>query len=602
MDLHQKILQFPEQPGVYLFKNARNEVIYIGKAKSVRDRVLGHYRSVANDAKEAKLAEQAADIEYILTPTEVDALILEAQLVRRHQPRYNILLKDDKKFPWIKVTKEPFPRVFITRNLLDDGARLFGPYTDATALKRTVKLLGDIFPLRTCSHRLPKQRPNRPCLNHHIGSCYAPCQDKISQDEYQSMVEGVVRYLNGKNQELGRELERKRDAASTALKFEQAAHWRDQLASLTKVTAHQKIIIPGERDADLAALARHKDAAYVTILQFRDGRLAGRSDRTVQAPPEVDDAAIVSDFIQQYYWRSLTIPEQVIVPALPHNQELIEAWLTQSRGEKVSVTLPRSRIEQKLMALTQKQVDSRLDEVVADKEQLPSKTVKPLLELQQTLGLDKLPRLVACFDISHTGGDEPVASAVTFKDGRPYKAGYRHLKMKRTTGVNDTAMMREAIDRYLHSALERNEPFPDLLVVDGGMPQLNAALQLLDEKGYTLPVAGLAKRLEELYLPDGEVVSLPRSSSGLHLVQQLRDEAHRFAQAYHHLLRGKNVTRSGLEDIPGIGPKTAQKLLKAFGSAQKVKEAGREELETVIGKKAAEKICSGQLPASKVFK
>jgi excinuclease ABC subunit C len=594
MDLHQKILQFPEQPGVYQFKNAKGEIIYIGKAKSVKDRVLGHYRNAATDAKDARLAGTTADIEYILTGNEIDALILEAQLVRRHQPRYNILLKDDKKFPWIKVTKEPFPRVFITRNLLDDGARLYGPYTDATALKRTVKLLGDIFPLRTCSHRLPTQRPNRPCLNHHIGACHAPCQGKISQEEYQSMVEGVVRYLNGKNQELSRELEWKREQAAKQLQFEQAAHWRDQLASLTKVTAHQKIIIPGERDADLAALARHKEAAYVTILQFRDGRLVGRSDRSVQAIPEAEDAAIVSDFIRQYYWRSLTIPEQVIVPTLPPDQELIEAWLTQSRGEKVTVALPKSRIEKKLMALTQKQVDSRLDEVVADKEQLPSKTVKPLLELQQTLNMDKLPRLVACFDISHTGGDEPVASAVTFKDGRPYKAGYRHLKMRETKGVNDPAMMREAIDRYLHSQLERNEPFPDLLVVDGGMPQLNAALQLLDEKGYTIPVAGLAKRLEELYLPDGEVVSLPRSSSGLHLVQQLRDEAHRFAQAYHHLLREKNVTRSGLEDIPGIGPKTAQKLLKHFGSAQKVKEAGREELEKVAGKKAAEKLMTGR--------
>ncbi|MDI6741067.1 MAG: excinuclease ABC subunit UvrC, partial [Candidatus Edwardsbacteria bacterium] len=534
IDLHQKILQFPEQPGVYLFRNERGEVLYIGKAKSIKERVLGHFRSTA-DVKEARLTAAATDIEYILTENEIDALILEAQLVKRYQPRYNILLKDDKKFPWIKVTKEPFPRVFITRNLLDDGSRLFGPYTDATALKRTVKLLKDIFPLRTCSHRLPRQKPARPCLNYHIGACYAPCQDKISQDEYQSMVEGVVRYLNGKNRQLSDELEQKREQAAKQLQFEQAAHWRDQLTSLTKVTAHQKIVIPGERDADLAAFARHKDSAYVAILQFRDGRLVGRSDRTVQSSLDVDDPAIVSDFVQQYYWRSLTIPEQIIVPVLPNDQELIESWLTQSRGEPVSIALPKTRIEKKLLALTQKQVNSRLDEVVAGKEQMPAKTVKPLLELQQTLGLDKLPRLIACFDISHTGGDTPVASAVTFKDGRKYKQGYRHLKMKSTNGINDPAMIREAVDRYLHNVMEKNEPFPDLLVVDGGMTQLNAALQLLDEKGYAVPAAGLAKRLEELYRPDGEVVSLPRSSSGLHLVQQLRDEAHRFAQAYHHL-------------------------------------------------------------------
>lgn len=587
MDLHQKILQFPERPGVYQFRNVRGEIIYIGKAKSIRDRVLGHYRNAANDAKEAKLAEQAADVEYILTETEIDALVLEAQLVRRHQPRYNILLKDDKQFPWIKLTREPFPRAFITRSLSDDGALLFGPYTDATALKRTLGMLRDIFPLRTCTHRLPQQAPPRPCLNHQIGRCHAPCAGKISQREYQFMVEGVVRFLNGKNVQLAKELERQRDDAARRLQFEEAAHWRDQLSSLTKVTAHQKIVIPGERDADLAAFARQRDAAYFTVLQFREGRLAARSDRTVQVPAGCVAADIVAEFLQQHYWRSLTVPAQVIVPVLPSDRELIEAWLGKARGEPVAVATPTARVERRLLALTQQQADARLDEVIGARVQLPPKTVKPLLEVQQTLGLDRLPRLIACFDVSHTGGDQPVASAVTFKDGRPYKAGYRHLKLRDDRGINDPAMIREAVERFLNGVMERGGPPPDLLLVDGGLPQLNAALQSLAEKGYTIPAAGLAKRLEELYTAQGEIVSLPRASSGLHLLQRLRDEAHRFARKYHHLLREKKVTRSELEDIPGIGPATARKLLQHFGSAQRVREANRGELETIAGKKAA---------------
>lgn len=587
MDLHRKILQFPEGPGVYLFKDAGGRIIYIGKARSVRDRVLGHYRNAAGDAKEARLAAQAADVDYILTDSEIDALVLEAQLVRRHQPRYNILLKDDKKFPWIKVTREPYPRAFITRDLTDDGSRLFGPYTDATALKRTMAMLREIFPLRTCGHDLPRQAPPRPCLNHQIGRCHAPCAGKITQQEYQSMADGVVRFLRGKNVQLARELERKRDGAAAALRFEEAAHWRDQLQALSKVTAHQKIVVPGQRDADLAAFARRSDTAYFTVLQFRDGRLAARSDRTLQAPAGESDAAVVAEFLQQHYWRSLTVPQQVVVPVLPADRELIAQWLSQARGEPVAVALPGTRVERKLMALTRKQVDSRLDEVVGGAEQLPSKTVKPLLEVQQTLGLEALPRLIACFDISHTGGDEPVASAVTFRDGRPHKSGYRHLRMRHDSGVNDPAMIAEAVGRYLDSQAERQQPLPDLVLVDGGMTQLSAALHIMAEKGYTVPAAGLAKRLEELYTPQGEVVSLPRASSGLHLLQRLRDEAHRFAQRYHHLLRERKVTRSGLEDIPGIGPANARKLLKAFGSARKVREAGREDLEQAAGKKAA---------------
>ncbi|MDP2808049.1 MAG: excinuclease ABC subunit UvrC, partial [bacterium] len=455
----------------------------------------------------------AADIEYILTDSEIEALILEAQLVKKHQPKYNISLKDDKKFPWIKVTREAFPQIYSTRNLSDDGSKLFGPYIDAKAVKRTLKLLKTIFPLRSCSHQLPGKGPSRPCLNYHIGKCYGPCQGYISEQEYQAMIRSAVGFLTGRSKELERELKRLRDESAQKLDFEEAARWRDHLQNLQKVTAHQKTVLPDEADCDVMAMGRLKAQAFVTVLQFREGRLVARLDRALDNPLELEENKLWLGFLEQHYLRALTVPQKILLDVLPEDINLLEEWLSRLKDQKVTIARPATVLEKKFVSLAQKQIGFKLDETVAQKEELNSKTVKPLLELQQALGLSMLPRSITAFDISHISGADAVGSAVSFKDGRPYKSGYRKFKIKTVEGVNDPAMMREIIERYWANQEEKNEPHPDFLLVDGGLPQLNAALQLADEKGYNVMVAGLAKRLEEIYLTGGEVVSLARNSS-----------------------------------------------------------------------------------------
>ncbi len=589
MTLLDKISQFPDAPGVYLFKDAGGAILYIGKAKVVRERVRNHFAGTG-DPKERALVAATSDVEYILTDSEIEALIVEAELVRKHQPRYNIRLKDDKKFPWIKVTREAFPRVFVTRNLADDGSRLYGPYTDATSLKNTMHLVRQVFPLRSCPHQLPENPPPRPCLNYQIGRCLAPCAGRVSQAEYNAMVRMATGYLTGKGRALVKDIEKLRDQAAARLDFEQAAHWRDRIDNLESVSARQKVVLRDGQDSDFIAFERSGDRMLFTVLQFRDGKLVARNDRILEVPLEERNSDPISNFITYYYIKGLTIPFNVVIKELPKDKILLEEWLAKAKGEKVIIKLPHTSLEKRLINLTYKQVQSKIDELLAHREKLSSKTVKPLKELQQALQLDDIPRVVTAFDISNLAGTDSVGSAVQFKDGRPYKTGYRQFRIGTVQGQNDVGMMREVLERYLDHLEEKGADLPDLVLVDGGVPQLRTALKVREEKGYNFPVAGLAKRLEELYLETGEVVSLPKHSSALHLVQLLRDEAHRFAQRYHHKLREKKVSQSGLEDIKGIGPKTAQKLLKAFGSAQKVKEASREEIEKVVGGSIAKKI------------
>ena len=587
-DLEKMIPLLPEGCGVYIFRNAEGEPIYIGKARNIRQRVLGHLRNTG-DLKEASIITRSALVDYLVTDTEAEALILEAELVRRHQPRYNILLKDDKKFPWIKVTEEPYPRIFTTRDLTRGGSRLFGPYTDGAALRRTLALVRQIFPIRSCRYRLPEQSPGRPCLNLQMGRCLAPCAGKISSGEYRDMIEAAIKYLSGRSRELSRQLAEMRDSAAAALDFEQAAHWRDQLAHLERITSRQVVALGNELNADLIALSPLKRQALMTLLSFRDGKLVARYDRTIRHLEGEEVPAILGSFLAQHYVSSLTIPEALICQPLPADSELLAQALTGLRGRPVEVRLPANPTERRLMDFARRQGQTKSEELTAAGEGLSARTAKPLLEVQQALGLKDLPRLISAFDISNLSGTDSVGSAVCFKDGRPYKSGYRQFKMA-APGPDDAGMMRELLVRYLAHLAEKGLPKPDLLLVDGGLPQMRSALRARNEAGYELAVAGLAKRLEEVYLEGGEVVSLPRHSVGLHLLQRLRDEAHRFAQRYHHKLREKRMGSSSLQEIRGIGPATARKLLKAFGSARRVREAGREELEKVAGKRAARMI------------
>lgn len=584
-DLEKMIPLLPEGCGVYIFRNAEGAPIYIGKARNIRQRVLGHLRN-SGDLKEASIIARSALVDYLVTGTEAEALILEAELVRRHQPRYNILLKDDKKFPWIKVTEEPYPRIFATRDLTRDGSRLFGPYTDGAALRRTLALVRQTFPIRSCRYRLPEQSPGRPCLNLQMGRCLAPCAGKVTSREYRAMIEIAIKYLSGRSRELSRQLAEMRDSAAAALDFEQAAHWRDQLAHLERITSRQMVALGNDLNADLIALSPLKRQTLMTLLSFRDGKLVARYDRTIRHLEGEEVPAILGSFLAQHYISSLTIPASLICQLLPADSELLAQALTGLRGRPVEVRLPANPTERKLMDFARRQGRTKSEELTAAGEGISARTAKPLLEVQQSLGLKDLPRLISAFDISNLSGTDSVGSAVCFKDGRPYKSGYRQFKIT-VPGPDDAGMMRELLVRYLAHLEEKGLPRPDLLLVDGGLPQLGAALKARNEAGYKLTVAGLAKRLEEVYLEGGEVVSLPRHSSGLHLLQRLRDEAHRFAQRYHHKLRGKRMGASSLQGIKGIGPATARKLLKAFGSARRVREAKREELEKVAGKRTA---------------
>lgn len=587
-DLEKMIPLLPEGCGVYIFRNAEGAPIYIGKARNIRQRVLGHLRS-AGDLKEASIISRSVLVDYLVTDTEAEALILEAELVRRHQPRYNILLKDDKKFPWIKVTDEPFPRIFTTRDLIRDGSRLFGPYTDGASLRRTLALVRQIFPIRSCRYRLPEQSPGRPCLNLQMGRCLAPCVGKVSSVEYRSMIEAALKYLSGRSRELARQLAEMRDSAAAALDFEQAAHWRDQLSHLERITSRQVVALGNDLNADLIAISSLERQTLITLLSFREGKLVARCDRTIRHLEGEEISAILGSFLVQYYISSLTIPGAIVCEPLPADKELLVTALAGLRGRPVEVRLPVNPTERRLMDFARRQGQTKSEELTAAREGISARTAKPLLEVQQSLGLKDLPRLISALDISNLSGTDSVGSAVCFKDGRPYKAGYRQFKIA-GPGPDDAGMMRELLARYLAHLAEKGLPRPDLLLVDGGLPQLGAALKARDEGGSKLTVAGLAKRLEEVYLEGGEVVSLPRHSAGLHLLQRMRDEAHRFAQRYHHKLREKRMGASSLQGMKGIGPATARKLLKAFGSARRVREAGREELEKVVGKRIARMI------------
>jgi excinuclease ABC subunit C len=583
-----KINILPEQPGVYLFKDHSGKIIYIGKANNIRDRVLGHYRN-SGEIKEHRMLSQSEDVEYIITDSEAEALILEANLIKKNQPKYNILLKDDKKFPWIKVTSEMYPRIFSTRNLTEDGSRLFGPYTDSTALKRTLAMVRQIFPIRSCNHELPNKRPLRPCLNHQIGRCLAPCQGKVSPQEYRSMIEAVIKYISGRSREIKKELETLRDQAAAGLDFEQAAHWRDQLHNLESVSARQKIVLKDRKNVDFIAMDSLKTRMVATVLSFREGILVSRHDRSLEDPLSSRYPELLASFLSQYYLRSLTIPETIIAEKSPENHNILENILSDFKGGPVRIKQPANNTDKKLLNFARKQLQSKMEEMVSDGKSLNPKTAKPLLEIQQTMGLPVLPRSIVAFDISNLSGTDSVASAVSFKDGRPFKAGYRHFKMQ-GPGPNDAAMIREAVERYLKHIGEKAQQFPDLILVDGGLPQLNAALNLKADKGYNIPVAGLAKRLEELYLEDGRMVSLPRSSSGLHLMQRLRNEAHRFAQRYHHTIRAKHMADTRLTSIKGIGPVTAAKLFKRFGSIKRIASSTEKELAEVVGQSVVLKI------------
>ena len=598
--LTEKLQNLSRKPGVYLFKDKAGKIIYIGKAKVLRNRVRSYFQEARRlDAKTQHLVPRIADLETIITDTEVEALILEATLVKEHQPRYNINLKDDKSFPFIRVTSEPFPRIFPTRKIVRDGSRYFGPYTDVQGMRGLLTTIKRLFTVRTCNLPLNAESIGagkfKVCLNYHIHRCHGPCEGFISEQEYRQTIEYVVEFIKGRTEFIEQDIKRRMAELAAELKFEQAARLRDQLRAIELFAQRQKVLDPQLADRDIIAVAAEDEDACCVVFQVRRGRLIGKNSFILQNVEGEATSTMISSFLQQFYLKSEDVPPEILVPcALGNEQQPLEAWLSQ-RGER-SVTLvhPKRGEKVRLLEMCEGNARHHLEELKLKKMQAKEYIAGSVKALQKALNLAVPPKRIEGFDISNIQGTNPVASMVCFINGRPAKAEYRRFRIRVKETPDDFAMMNEAVKRRYARLLREGKPLPELILIDGGKGQLNAALAALEEVGVTAQaIIALAKRLDEVFVPNvSEAQTLPRDSAGLKLLQRVRDESHRFAVSYHRKLRSKQSLASDLDDIPRIGKRRRQLLLKKFGSLAAVRRATVEELKQVegISQKTAEKI------------
>ena len=569
-NLQEKLKTLPDAPGVYLMHDERGKIIYVGKARVLKNRVRQYFQSGKNHGAKVKaMVAKVADFETIVTGGEVEALILECNLIKKYRPRYNISLKDDKSYPYLRVTAEDFPRIILTRRVIHDGSKYFGPYTSGLAVKETLQLLRKIFPLRTC-----KTFSKRPCLEFHIKRCLAPCVKKISREEYLPFVEAAEKFLEGRTAQIERELSAQMTAAADALNFEQAARLRDILSAIKKVTEKQKIV-SDTGDADAIGLARLNDETCAQIFFIRDGKVTGRENFLLSGAADESDAQAVTEFIKQYYSRAKISAAEILLPTTLAEDDLkiLSEWLG------VKLIEPKRGVKRSLVEMATQNAEKFLAEESARRLLKNSQTVGAVEELKNFLNLPRLPRRMECFDISHMQGAETVASMVVFADGAPDKKSYRRFKIHSAEGKPDDFLsMREATSRR-YSATEN---LPDLIVIDGGLGQLNSALEIIRGAGHQVPVVGLAKQFELIFVEGSSVpIELPRDSQALKLMQRIRDEAHRFAITYHRKLRRKRNLKSELDNVAGIGVKRRTELFKKFGTLTKIKSATVEELSAV---------------------
>ena len=582
----------PADPGVYMFRSRRGEILYVGKAKVLRARVrsyLGQGKGLG--IKNRELVRQAATVETLVVGSEAEALILEANLIKEHQPRFNIQLRDDKKYPYIKVTvNEPFPRAYVTRRVRKDGSRYFGPFVSVGRVRRALEVVNRVHGIRSCRYDLPREAPARPCLDHHIGRCAAPCAGLQSEDDYRGMIGQVVRILSGDVATMQTEVEGEMRSASASMDFERAAQLRDVLAGLDGIARQQRVQRVGGGDQDVVGIARDGPVATAVTLHIRGGTLIGRDTHTMTGVEDEADADLIARSVSHAYLSSGAraleqLPREVLLPAGFRDRELLEEILSAQASRKVSVRVPRRGAKARLLDLAVTNARHALDDQVRKGEAPRPRTDDVLYELQDRLGLKVVPRLIVCFDVSHTQGAEAVASAVFFENGEPRKSGYRHMKIRGKWGNDDYRSLAEAVGRYFARKAEEEGPLPDLAVIDGGKGQLAAAREALADIGLQqVALAALAKKEEVVFLPgDKEGLRIPRTARSLHLLQRVRDEAHRFAVRYNRKLRSRRTVRSDLGDIPGIGPARQQALLSRFGSLRGVKEATPAEIGRVPG-------------------
>ena len=577
-----KLPHLPESPGVYLWKDAEGVVLYVGKAKRLRSRVRSYYASDhLESVKTRALMRQAVDVETIVVPTEAHALILEANLIKEYRPRFNIALRDDKSYPYIKVTvQEPFPRVFVTRRLADDGAKYFGPYTDVGQMRRALNVVKRIFTVRSCNYDMPRERPERACLDYHIGRCKAPCILAQSQEDYRAMIDEVVLFLDGRADEVIRRVRDRMDDAARTLDFERAAELRDALRHLERMEEPTIVLEVEGADRDVIGYARDGDDACVVILRIRKGKLLARDHRFVENIEGEDDAAVLSAYLARTYVTSHERASELLVPFDFEDREAIEE---SARGTRVMA--PQRGPRRELVDLAQQNARHLLEELKLSTLESEERATNPVYELGRELGLQRLPRSLVCFDISTAQGTDTVGSCVWFENGRPRRAEYRKFKVKSVVGTDDFASLNEVVGRYFRRRLEERKPLPDLVVIDGGKGQLGAAADAVRALGLeSLQLVSLAKREEEIYvLGRAEPVRLSRRSPGLRMLQQARDEAHRFAVTYNRKRRSIRTVTSELLSIPGIGPSKRRLLLQTFGSVQGVRDASVEQIAALPG-------------------
>ena len=599
----QQILDtLPDKPGCYLMKDANNRIIYVGKAVSLRSRVRSYFHTTAqNFAKTRKLVREIADIEWIVVGSELEALILEMTLIKRHKPRFNVRLKDDKRYPYIKVHwQDPFPKVTVTRQMKKDGARYFGPYTSVWAVHQTLDLLRKIFPYLTCNREITGQ-DSRACLYYDIKLCTAPCIGAINQADYRQIIDDLCKFLEGRTEPIVDRLNQEMERAAEDLRYEKAAAIRDQLSAIDKVVERQKVVNTDQTDSDVIALARADGEACVQVFFIRSGKLIGREYFVLEGTEEEDDQEILSEFVKQFYAQAAFVPSKVLLPNELAEAQIISQWLNSQRsGEKVEITVPHQDINRELVEMAAENAVETLNALRTRWEADTHRQTAALTEIQEALDLPEPPNRIECYDISTTQGVASVGSMVVFEQGTPNKKLYRRFNIKTVLGQDDFASMEEVLFRRFRrwkAAQEQNEQvgkkpdlafsiLPDLLLVDGGKGQLSRAVKVLEAFNLLggVPVAGLAKQEEELFVPGKHnSVVLESHSQGLYLIQRIRDEAHRFAITAHRKRRQKEGLTSRLDVIPGIGPARRRALLKKFGSIEGIKNAPAEEIAEIKG-------------------
>ena len=594
--LEEKIRMLPDSPGCYLMKDAAGEIIYVGKAVNLKNRVRSYFRDTAHTPKVSAMIAHIDDFDVLLCETNLEALILECNLIKLHKPYYNILLKDDKHYPYLKVDmRQAFPRLELCRRMEKDGAKYFGPYIGANAVRQVIEAVRDVFPIRSCRQTLPAKTLRRPCMNYDIGRCLAPCAGKCTEQAYREMMEGVLSFLDGDYEGVLRKLKKDMETAAAAMRYEKAASIRDKIRDVEGLMERQVALRTDRSEQDLIALAQDGLDAMIQILYVRGGRMVGGDHFALPREGGEDPGEVIASFVTQYYEQAGLIPRNVLCQTLPEGAaEQLEAWLREKKGAAVTVASPRRGEKHELVMLAAKNAADALMKRNARRTVHEERTVEAAKNLGKILGMDCYPRRIEGYDISNTQGEQSVAAMVVFIDGEPARKEYRHFRIKTVEGANDFASLYETLSRrYAHAAREKEEgtetgkftDLPDLILIDGGPQQLRFARQAILDLGIEPPAMfGLAERLEEIWLPDAEKpILLDHRTPELQLVQRVRNEAHRFGIIHHRALRGKASIHSQLEDIPGVGPARRKALLKAFGSLKAIKAADIETLAGVPG-------------------